>query len=284
MNNIFYRQIAFVSGLLLLFSFIGHAQRGIEYISEEVAASFQKKQVQIKSELELSQLNEWSGYYIGHDDQLTASLLSWSATSGFAIWREKCDPSDTRVNYGTLDFNGKSLIFLPERIEKSQNTYTFSSWVFVPVKWGEQHWLIPSDKLILFAYAVNSGSNTEIDRFFVKVSDSMKERKGSPLLPKEYSSYLRVKSKRTQVLEVGGSEPNWYPKLTINVGSSHGVVEGMNFWLFGAKNVDVQIQVTEVGKQKSVARVTDVMITGEKDIEIKPKVGWRFSSRASKNY
>ena len=103
----------------------------------------------------------------------------------------------------------------------------------MPVKWDQQHWLIPSDQLTLFAYAVNFGSNEEFESFFLKTEDYNKSNKGMPDLPKEYEKYLNAKPIKAKVSAVGAIVDDWYPALTLNVGEADGVVKGMKFWLIG---------------------------------------------------
>ena len=270
----------FVLAIVLVFSSVAQAQRNLESLPEEIANVVLSKREQIERDLATLQGNDWAGKYRANDGTTVTSFLDWSPTNGFTVWRENCSrPGIAWVNYGNANFNGSSLTLSPERAEKGQHTYTFSSSVLVPVKWDEQHWLIPSDQLTLFAYAVNSGSNEEIETFFVKIEDYNKSNKGLPDLPKEYRKYLNAKPIQAKVSAIATKDENWYPPLTLNVGKTAGVVEGMKFWLVGVENIHIQLYVTEVHEKTSVANVISAGTSGESDIEIKPKVGWKFTSK-----
>jgi hypothetical protein len=268
-----------ILAILLTFAAIAQAQRNLEPLPEEIANVVLSKREQIKRELATLQGNDWVGKYRANDGTTVTSFLDWSPTSGFTVWRENCSrPGIAWVNYGNANFSGNSLTLSPERTER-QHTYTFSSPTLVPVKWDEQHWLIPSDQLVLFAYAVNSGSIEEVETFFVKIEDYNKSNKGLPDLPKEYRKYLNAKPIQAKVSAVAAKNDDWYPPLTLNVGKSAGVVEGMKFWLIGVENIHIQLYVTEVREKSSVANIISAGTSGEGDIEIKPKIGWKFTSK-----
>jgi len=280
MVNIRRYSTIFVLATVLVFSCVVQAQRNLEPLPEEIASVVLSKREQIERDLTTLQGNDWAGKYRANDGTTVTSFLDWSPTSGFTVWRENCSrPGIAWVNYGNVNFNGSLLTLSPERTEKGQHTYTFSSPTLVPVKWDEQHWLIPSDELILFAYAVNSGSVEEVETFFVKIEDYNKSNKGLPDLPKEYKRYLNIKPIQAKVSAVGVKDENWHPPLTLNVGKTSGVVEGMKFWLIGVENIHIQLYVTEVREKTSVARVISADTSGEGDIEIKPKAGWKFTSK-----
>lgn len=266
--------------VVLVFACVAQAQQISEPLPEEIANVVLTKREEIERELAASKINEWAGKYRSQDDTTIATFFDWSPTFGFTVWRDNCSrPGIAWVNYGNATFNGSSLTLSPERTEKGQHTYTFSSTVLVPVKWDQQHWLIPSDQLTLFAYAVNFGANEEFESFFVKTEDYNKSNKGMPDLPKEYKKYLNAKPIKAKVSAVGAKDGVWYPALTLNVGEADGVVKGMKFWLIGVKNTNATLYVTEVSEKSSVAGVLMLGGSDEGDRETKPRVGWKFTSK-----
>lgn len=266
--------------LLLAVACVAHAQENSELLPEDIEKLVLSKRERIERESATVRGNEWVGKYHATEYLTVTSILDWSPTSGFTVWRENCSrPGIARVNYGSVNFNERALVLSPERAGSEPHTYAFSSAVLVPVKWGQQHWLIPSDRLTLFAYAVNSGSIDEIETFFVKNEDYFKEREGRPDLPKEYKKYLNAKPIRARVSAIGADDGKWFPPLILNVGKTAGVVEGMKFWLTGVEAINVELYVTEIGERSSVARVVSAGTSGAGDPEIKPKVGWRFTSK-----
>ena len=277
-----------LTAVTLVMSFLGSylvvdAQQSVsradETLPEEIASMARNRQEQIERDLANSQSSEWAGRYGATEDLTTSVILFWTPASGFMVWRESCSrPGIAQVNYGNVNFNGRSLTLSPERTERNRHTYDISTGL-VPVRWGEQHWLIPSDKLILFCYAINSGSFEEIETFFLKAGDNEKPREGLPEVPSEYRRYLGVEPIEAEVSAVGTGNERWYPPLTLNVGRAEGVVVSMKLYLIDAHNINMQLEVTEVREHTSVTRVVMAGVSGDKEEEIRPSVGWKFSSR-----
>lgn len=273
--------------LIFIFAFSCVAQqtapRKFEPIPEELANLVIGKREQILGELATLQGNEWVGKYRSFDSATVTTNFDWTPTKGFTIWQENCSrPGDVRVNYGSVNFNGNLLTLSPEQTEKGQHTY-ISPASLVPVKWGEQHLLIPSDELILFIYAVNSGSTEQIETFLVKTEDYYKSNDDLPIVPQEYKKYLGIKPITAKVSALGTSD-SWYPPFTLNVGKAQGVVSGMSFYLTGVKDIQIRIVVDEVRENTSVAYVASAGRSGDYEQEIKPTVGWRFTSKLPKGY
>jgi hypothetical protein len=144
---------------------------------------------------------------------------------------------------------------------------------YIPVTWGERHYLIASSQMIEFVNQVNSGLEEVRGRsafFFLRTEDEEKPSIGSPDLPMPYRSLLRSQTIRGELTSLAnGSKPD---RAVLNVGRKHGVFEGMEFHsrdphVFGhAKVIRVDETQSEV--------VIDVY--GRQD---KPFVGLSFSSR-----
>ena len=250
-----------------------------ETLPEEIASIARNRQEQIERELANSQRSEWAGRYGATEGLTTSVMLFWTPASGFMVWRESCSrPGVAQVNYGGVNFDGRSLTLSPERTEGGRHSYDISS-ALVPVSWSEQHWLIPSDKLILFCYAVNSGSIEEIETFFLKAEDYEKPREGLPEVPSEYRRYLGIEPIEAEVSAVGAGNERWYPPLTLNVGRAEGVIAGMKFYLVDTQDIDMRLEITEVREHTAVTRVVMAGVSGENEEEIRPAVGWKFSSR-----
>ena len=232
--------------------------------------------------LEASNLptDEWAGGYRSFDGPTISTHLAWSPASGFMVWWENCSrPWLARVNYGSAVFTNGSLKLTPELSENSPSSYPIAS-EFIPVKWGEQHFLIPSDKLINFAYAVNSTSVEEVESFLMKIDDYEKDRKGLPNVPQAYRKYLGMKPITATISGFGPKEERWYPKVILNVGRAEGVVREMKFYLSRPRNIYMRLEVTDVQEHKSEAFVMMATFTDNREADVKPKVGWKVMSRA----
>ncbi len=252
-----------------------------EELSEELAALVRSKWETIKLDAE-SGSEEWAGDYRSFDGPTITTYLAWSSTSGFISWWENCSrPWLSRVNYGSAELRNGSLKIIPQLAESVAGSFMPPSEL-VPVRWGAQHFLIPSDRLIKFAYAVNSGSMSEIESFLMKTEDYEKERKGMPNLPPEYTRLLRMKPIIGVISGFGPKAERWYPKVILNVGKTKGVVLEMKFYVSRRGRHFMVLEVTTVHERTAEASVVLASTTSNGN-EIEPKVGWSVSSRAPKD-
>ncbi|HEV2915299.1 MAG TPA: hypothetical protein VGX92_18615 [Pyrinomonadaceae bacterium] len=251
-----------------------------EELSEELATFVRSRWEAIEQESSILPDEEWVGRYRSQNGPTTSTFMAWSPASGFMIWRENCSrPSTTRVNYGTAEYTNGALKLSAQLSENIPGYYEVAP-EFIPVKWGEQHFLIPSDRMINFVYAVNSTSFMEVESFLIKIEDQVKPRKGQPNLPEEYRKYLGMKPIMATLSALGPKVKRWYPKLILNVGRAEGVVQGMKFYISRPETVYMQLVVTDVQEHTSEAFVITTTFTDNRQGDVEPKVGWKFTSRA----
>jgi hypothetical protein len=223
----------------------------------------------------------WAGAYRSFDGPTITTHLTWSSTSGFTVWRENCSrPWSARVNYGSAELKNGSLKLAPQLAESVAGSFGLPL-EFVPVRWGAQHFLIPTNQLVKFAYAVNSGSISEIESFLMKIEDYEKERKGLPDLPPAYRRLLRIKPIIGAISGFGPKVEKWYPTVILNAGKTKGVVPEMKFYLSRGRKQFMVLEVIKVQERSAEASV--VLASTSNGNEIKPKVGWRVSSRVPKD-
>jgi hypothetical protein len=258
-----------------------NAQGYVDLLPDEIKNPFYERRGRVVKELS-GATPEWVGQYTRYIGETWSEVLWWGPQNGFAAFRDTCSNGPRAwVTYGEASLRGEVLVFDPERDEQAEHALKLQSNEFRPVKWGEQHWLVPTDQLALFAYAVNSRAWEEYESFYIKTDDIKKTRKGLPNLPPEYKKIIGRPPIKAAVIEVKSSQPNDYPKLEIDAGKNKLIIKGMSFWLVGGKNITVKVMVTEVRERTSVVEIISVGIQGGETIEIVPKRGWRFSSRYS---
>lgn len=253
---------------------------GREAISEELAALVRNRWEAIR--LEVSDLpdDEWAGEYRAFGGPTVSTHLAWSPASGFMVWWENCSrPHLARVNYGGAVFTNGSLELKPELPGGGPSSYPVGP-KFIPVRWGEQHFLIPPDRMVNFAYAVNSGSAEQVESFLSKVGDYEKSRKGLPDVPRAYRKHIGMKPIRAAISGFGPREGGWHPNVILNAGRAEGVVPEMTFYLSRPGNIYMKVVVTDVGERRSEAHVVMATFTDGREGAVNPKVGWRFTSRA----
>ena len=253
-------------------------------LPESLEALINSKQKLIQQELGGFSESGWAGVYNSEDGLTAGTQLSWTPVAGFVVrwstcahgWREK-------VNYGHALFQNGSLKLAPELIGNSGNVYPLAI-DYIPVLWGEQHYLIPADQLINFCYAAkNAGNSPEINAFFIKKVDNEKQRKGLPNVPPEYRKYLHSRPLTTAISAVKPKSKPWIQRFTLDVGRAEGAVSGMKFYTLYPKNIYMLLEVTEVGEHTSEAYVITSGFKNNSEKEVKPQVGWKLTSRAPKD-
>jgi hypothetical protein len=167
----------------------------------------------------------------------------------------------------------------PELGREGGKVYALSREL-IPVKWGEQHYLVPLDQLIAFCYAVrNAGRSLEIQEFFLKQTDRDKRRFGLPAVPSHYKKYLVGPPIIATIVEVN-AKPHTVFKL--NAGRKAGVVSGMKFFATLPSNVHMLVAVINVRDDDCDAYVMTSGFKNHAAGNVKPQVGWKLTSRAPK--
>lgn len=254
-----------------------------EEISEELSALVRSKWEAIKLEASSLPNDEWAGSYRSLGGSTISTHFAWSPASGFMVWWDNCSrPWTARVNYGNAVFTNGTLKLTPKLSESSPSAYPITP-EFIPVRWGEQRFLIPSDKMVNFAYAVHSTSVQEVESFLMKIEDYEKDRKGLPNVPQAYEKYLGMKPMTATLSGLKPGAEDWYPKITLNVGRAEGVVREMKFYLSRPRNIYMRLMVTDVWEHTSEAFVMTASNTDNWQAEVNPKIGWKFTSRAPEN-
>ena len=244
-----------------------------EPISEEQYEILKKRKELIEQESS-SDNNEWSGVYLQGDHHPT--VFMWSAIHGFLAWGSNHTTFPARINFGKAEFSNNRLIVKPE-ISKDHLNFQYIPTELTPVKWGEKHFLIPSNRLTDFAYAVHSGAESQIVNYFAKSEDDQKSRKGLPNLPKEYEKILTMKAIKPKVIAVKkGKDLYSDTELTLNVGRKDNVVEGMIFY-YSNSDKYLQIAITDLQEKSSKAQI--IGIGGGVGEGFAPKIGMRFTSK-----
>ena len=256
------------------------AQGYVDFLPDNVKNPFIERRDLITKELEKPIKNEWAGVYSRYVGETWSEWLALAPQNGFAAFRDTCSYGPRAwVNYGSVDFRDGLLTINSDRGESADFVLDLPGKAFMPIKWGEQHWPIPTDKLDLFAYAINSRAAEEYEAFYIKGEDIQKPQKGQPDLPPQYKRLLGMAPIRAKVIKIGVGPEKWYPEMTLDVGKREGVIVGMSFWLSGMKGITVKTRATEVEARTSTVEVIEVGFEPGADQNIEPKPGWRFTSR-----
>lgn len=279
--------------LLTLCVPVTNAQGYVDILPDEIKAPFRERFIKITSEIQGTPSDEWAGAYARYVGETWSDVLVWTPELGFAAFRDTCSYGPRAwVNFGSARFENGLLILTSEQTFAGEHVLSIKR-EYTPVKWGQQRWLIPTDELELFAYAVNSGSSNDYHSFYSKSDGNADTPKGQPELPTQFKHLLNRKPVKARIERIGEKPEQWYPDVTIDAGKDKGVIVGMSFWLTGVKNTEVKISVASVSEKTAVAKVVAISHRYEYDDEGDPKgpeseefrlmAGMRVSSRSPKD-
>ncbi len=263
-----------------LYALPSRASQQEEGLPAEWAELVRGRLATIEAETSGAPRNEWAGVYSSYNGPTNSTYLAWSPSKGFIVWWENCShPLQARVNYGGAQLTDGALRLVPQLPESHPRTYAITS-EYIPVRWGEQRFLIPSNRLVNFSYAVNSRSERQIESFLLNRADREKPRNGLPDVPPEYRRYLRMRPITATIAGFRETDERWYPRIILNIGRAEGVVPQMNFYLSRPRNVYMLLQVTDVQEHAAEAVVIRATFRDGREAEVIPQVGWRLTSRA----
>jgi hypothetical protein len=262
---------------------------------------------QIGEEKIVTQNNEWVGTYIVATAELHTSYLRWSPQLGYvSMGIYSCEARVTNLNYGTVVFSPALFQLAPKvpiRSSKSKSGHgshgpQFLPAKYLPVKWGERHYLIPEKSVAAF-YGYVSGLGDSGGDFFVKLADYDKSVEGMPILPPGYERFVRkpveatVRAVGAKVLKRsrnfdGSPAYDFINHVTINAGSANGIRRGMRLFVVGSKERET-VEITRVGKYSSrgvIDRLVDDNMKENRwnhdarDWEAYPdiRVGWQLTT------
>lgn len=245
-------------------------------------AAVEAKRELIGQELSSLKTHPWDGQYYYGDGLGVNVDLSMAPKSGFVFTWNGCLGLYDQ-NYGDVAESGGKLR-LVFRLSNEREGFQGISPEFFPVMWGDRHYLIPSDRVVRFANAINAGfepRDGELGEFLLKRSDVSKPANGSPNLPPEYSEYLLrhpIDAQVSSIKESHGKNSGRVTTVLLNVGASQGVKKGMEFYLYAPSGVFESATVTDVNSTSSEAEVFQCC----DDKAGAPTVGWKLSTHVGR--
>lgn len=249
--------------------------------------------------------NEWAGdYSFGSEGEGTYErVVRWDTATGFvALGIATCYPMLMEARWGQVTFSMNSLVFQPAAEVVAQSVAPVSSSScrpflrfladkFVPVKWGQAHYLVPERQLAAFCqdYVAGLGvySDPKNEPFvlpLVKREElGRKLEQGLPVLPERYGHLVRVPIeaqitaivRRTLKPEKPDSLAELNLLVRLNAGRLQGVRRGMVFKAYYGDRWD-SIEIAWIGERTALGTVTRI---GD-EIQDLPavKVGMQFST------
>jgi hypothetical protein len=156
----------------------------------------------------------------------------------------------------------------------------------VPIVWGERHYLIPANAYLDFTNAINAAfgpRTTPMGRFLLSEGDELKSSPGQPNMPARYSEYLLRRPIKAQISSIKTSRIEESTRITtvqLNVGTVHGVKNGMEFHVYSPARIFKWARVTSVGDSISEAELTQ----DENDEKYgEPLTHWKLPTSAQRD-
>lgn len=222
--------------------------------------------------------SEWAGTYLAGDHHPT--VFQWTPEEGFLVASSLHTFEPSWINYGKVELGSSSLIVDPVLAKENSSAYLMPR-EFRLVKWGRQHFLIPPAQLRLFAYAVHSGSESEIVQLFARSEDSQYPRRGLPNIPSEFLRVMKMPAIKARLSSVGPEEN--VPSVTIAAGSRHRVVEGMILYYRSRCGAQFSVRINEVAESRAEGEVWSTGSTDNScDVRVRP--GLILSSKMPQNF
>lgn len=248
---------------------------------EEASRIAKQREVRIEEELAHIEDNEWTGEYTYGDGLGVNVRLIFAPRSGFVFsWRGCLGLYD--LNYGPVEWDERKLTLQFEN-QNERKGFQRISPEFVPVRWGDRHYLIAPDQFVDFANAINAGFEpiAHSGRFLLKEGDEQKSVKGQPDIPAQYKAYLLDEPIDARVVSIGETrtvETDFSPlritTLVIDRGSMHGMFEGMELHTFRPSNMFETVTVIKVEQQSSEVQIEQFELE-----DPLPSADWEFSTK-----
>lgn len=246
--------------------------------SKKSKANLETEKTLIRQEIETLKAHPWAGQYYYGDGLGVNVDLSVAPKSGFAFtWNGCLGLYD--LNYGdVVETDGR--IRLVFKLSNERKGFQGMAPEFLPVVWGDRHYLIPVDEVVKFANAINAGFEPRQGaggRFLLKRGDESKSVSGFPNLPPQYSEYLLKKPIEAEISSVKESRMEDSKRITtavLNVGTAQGVRQGMEFWVYEPSAIYGLARITRVDSSYSEATIDQY----EADKPRLPSPGWKLST------
>jgi len=276
------------------------AELNYQSYSESDFANALMKLEAIESENSNS-VGEWAGDYSTRSGEVNVVALRFSPQAGFVHLNfYTCLPELRGLNYGTITATPDNILLTSQTSKRNGQTTKY-----LPVKWGERHYLVPESEVAQF-YKFVAGYGWKKDEyvffsFLLKNDDTEKPIVGMPVFPRGYERFVKkpIQARITEVLrreieseQVYGGSTNYYSHtfVKLNVGSINGVGRGMTLNALESEDYET-VEVVQVGRRSSVGVIVRLLDENKQENfknyqtdEIKqyPKVsvGWQLSTRS----
>ena len=242
------------------------------------------KRKRIENEIANLHDHPWAGQYYNGDGLGANITLTLAPKNGFTITWYGCLGLYDQ-NHGTVDWDGNTIKLSFKSAVEDGGIGSYAS-EYKSIRWGERLYLIPTDKVIQFCYAVNSGDEPRtgrrnFSRFFLREGDWDKKVEGKPEIPVEFAAYLLDEPIEAAIVSVGNIQQKDSigntADVVINKGKRDGLQLGMRMHVV-KPGVFGRMDLTSVGETHSEGELY-YSPDGQSEERI-PTTDWRLSTRS----
>lgn len=225
--------------------------------------------------------HDWAGqYYYG--DRLAVNVeLTLAPQNGFVFtWHGCLGLYD--LNYGDVGFT-QGTIKLLFRYPNKHEGFQGIAPEFLPVHWGQRHYLIPTDRMVEFTNAINAGTEPNTSSggksfyFLLRRGDEDKPVAGLPDIPSEYLGYILktpVAARISTITQIRVEKSRRITRVTFNVGRADGLRKGMELFVREPSTIYAEAVLTDVRDHWASA-----VIEQDQMSDPVPSPGWTFSTK-----
>jgi hypothetical protein len=192
-------------------------------------------------------------YFYGDGLGVNCSLKLSSSGSFDFKWRGCLGLYDS--NYGGYVIQDGLVILKPKRLNIGKG-FRGTPTKFLPVVWGERHYLVPVDKALDFVNEINQGSEPRKNRlaggmFYLRLGDEERAVQGIPGLPTKWLDYLLPEPVRGKIIKMAGRRI-----AIVDIGRKQGLKVGMTLIARSPKdNMFAMLDVISVEDGQARAKV-----------------------------
>lgn len=269
--------------------------------SENDFANALVKLENLKSEDNAS-IGEWAGDYSPvYSGEVNAETLRWSPKVGFVYLNfYTCLPELRGLDYGSALATPNYILLTSQSSKLNGQTVKY-----LPVKWGERHYLIPEKEVAEF-YRFVAGYGWKKDEyvtfdFLLKNDDIEKPLFGMPVFPRGYERFVKKpieaeitkisrREIKTEQSYDGSPVYKSHTFVRLNVGTANGVKPGMTFNVVESEDYE-KVELLQIGRNSSIGVLIRALDENKQETfknwqtdEIKSypsiAVGWKVSTRS----
>lgn len=237
----------------------------------------------IVAEVESLAKHDWAGQYYYGDGLGVNVILAIAPKAGFVFEWHGCMGVYDR-NYGPVT-EKEGRLFLKLEFPNQREGFQGIADEFIPIAWGERHYLIPADDVLGFCNDINDGTEPRDGghgSYLLRTGDEGLKVSGPPKLPEEYARYLLDNPIEGEIVEVGEELKvpgigGWNfidTRITLKPGKASGLLVGMKLRVVDPKDETSSLTITKVDDESCEAVMTRVP-----KYDASPQVGWKLSSR-----